>query len=404
MDDSYSEEDYNLDKIINEEFKVWKKNTPYLYDLVVMKALEWPSLTLDWFPTKTMEEGFASYSILLGTHTNPQDGKEYEQNYLMTANVKLPTENTSLLDQVYLNASKVEIKQFINHPGEVNRARIHPLKHNLVASKTIGAEILLFDLTNHSNTKPKHNKVKAELTLEGHSKREGNSYGLSWNVLKPNQLISGGDDSLICSWDVDGTGTNGKLGCSQTYKFHKDVVEDVSWHPMHESIFGSVGDDKLFILWDSRKKSDSPLAVIEAHSDNVNCLSFNPYDGVYCVTGSSDKTLSLWDIRNLKSAIHNFENHVGEVHQVQWAPFNSNIFASGGTDRRICVWDVSQVGVEIKSEVKDQEPPELLFIHGGHTGKITDLAWCPKEPWVCGSVSDDNILQIWQIAKQIVDS
>jgi hypothetical protein len=32
---------------------VWKKNTPYLYDLIIIKALEWPSLTVDWFPNQT---------------------------------------------------------------------------------------------------------------------------------------------------------------------------------------------------------------------------------------------------------------------------------------------------------------------------------------------------------------
>ena len=30
---------------INEEYKIWKKNTPFLYDLVMTHALEWPSLT-----------------------------------------------------------------------------------------------------------------------------------------------------------------------------------------------------------------------------------------------------------------------------------------------------------------------------------------------------------------------
>lgn len=34
------------DKIINEEYKIWKKNTPFLYDLVMTHALEWPSLTV----------------------------------------------------------------------------------------------------------------------------------------------------------------------------------------------------------------------------------------------------------------------------------------------------------------------------------------------------------------------
>ncbi|XP_020263001.1 histone-binding protein MSI1 homolog [Asparagus officinalis] len=33
-----------------EEYRVWKKNTPYLYDFVLSHALEWPSLTVDWVP------------------------------------------------------------------------------------------------------------------------------------------------------------------------------------------------------------------------------------------------------------------------------------------------------------------------------------------------------------------
>lgn len=32
--------------------QVWKKNTPFLYDMVVVHALEWPTLTLDWLPEK----------------------------------------------------------------------------------------------------------------------------------------------------------------------------------------------------------------------------------------------------------------------------------------------------------------------------------------------------------------
>jgi hypothetical protein len=46
-----------------------------------------------------------------------------------------------------------------------------------------------------------------------------------------------------------GTPTNGKMGAQATYRRHVDVVEDVAWHPLHESLFGSVGDDKLFMLY-----------------------------------------------------------------------------------------------------------------------------------------------------------
>jgi hypothetical protein len=30
--------------------QIWKKNTPFLYDQVMTRALEWPSLTTQWLP------------------------------------------------------------------------------------------------------------------------------------------------------------------------------------------------------------------------------------------------------------------------------------------------------------------------------------------------------------------
>ena len=37
------------------------------------------------------------------------------------------------------------------------------------------------------------------------------------------------------------------------------------------------------------------------------------------------------------------------------------------------------------------------FIHGGHTAKISDFSWNPNEPCVICSVSEDNIMQVWQM-------
>ena len=41
-------------KIIAEEYKVWKKNSPFLYDTVLTHPLEWPSLTVQWLPQRTV--------------------------------------------------------------------------------------------------------------------------------------------------------------------------------------------------------------------------------------------------------------------------------------------------------------------------------------------------------------
>ena len=50
----------------------------------------------------------------------------------------------------------------------------------------------------------------------------------------------------------------------------------------------------------------------------------------------------------------------------------------------------------IKSPILFQQ-----FIHGGHTAKISDFSWNPNEPWVICSVSEDNIMQVWQMAENI---
>lgn len=45
-------------------------------------------------------------------------------------------------------------------------------------------------------------------------------------------------------------------------------------------------------------------------------------------------------------------------------------------------------------EDAEDGPPELLFIHGGHTSKISDFTWNSNDDWVIASVAEDNILQV----------
>ena len=70
--------------------------------------------------------------------------------------------------------------------------------------------------------------------------------------------------------------------------------------------------------WDTRSSNvNKPSQMIEAHSAEVNCLSFNPYSEYILATGSADKTVALWDLRNLKMKLHSFESHKDEIFQVR---------------------------------------------------------------------------------------
>ena len=74
------------ERMVAEEYKIWKKNTPFLYDLVVTHALEWPSLTVQWLPDRVEDPGkdYSKQKLILGTHTS-----ENEQNHLMIAEVQV---------------------------------------------------------------------------------------------------------------------------------------------------------------------------------------------------------------------------------------------------------------------------------------------------------------------------
>ena len=43
------------EQAINEEYKAWKKNSPFLYETLITHALDWPTLTLQWFPDHVVE-------------------------------------------------------------------------------------------------------------------------------------------------------------------------------------------------------------------------------------------------------------------------------------------------------------------------------------------------------------
>ncbi|CAB0003563.1 unnamed protein product [Nesidiocoris tenuis] len=230
-------------------------------------------------------------------------------------------------------SGKIEIEIKINHEGEVNRARYMPQNPCVIATKTPSSDVLVFDYTKHPSKPDPNGDCHPDLRLRGHQK-EG--YGLSWNPNLNGYLLSASDDHTICLWDINATPKENRIIDAKTiFTGHTAVVEDVAWHLLHESLFGSVADDQKLMIWDTRSNNTSkPSHTVDAHTAEVNCLSFNPYSEFILATGSADK--------------------------VQWSPHNETILASSGTDRRLHVWDLSKIGEEQSAEDAEDGPPELL--------------------------------------------
>lgn len=519
----------SLDRLINEEYKIWKKNTPFLYRVVLSKALEWPSLTIQWLPTPprraTSTPSYTVASLLLGTHTSGD-----VQNYLMVAASRLPTASTPVDGTAFAFApagvgsgelgafgagenGRVDVVKKVCHDGEVNRARAMPQgTGGVVATKTITAEVLVWDLDRHPAVPPAGDRTaRPQVRLAGHT-QEG--YGVAWSPVSRGLLASGADDALVCVWDVNaaasggGTAATGSSGGGltergrggqpplSTYRGHAGVVEDVAFHPSLPYTVASVGDDRSLRVWDTRSPAAPPpqpgvapagrsrggggwggglagggrpsgggtsrggggssigsggggggsprstasasspagagaatrnggqggggaaaaarpaatvpLTIPDAHKAEVNCVAWAAEGGGgsnLVATGSADTTVAVWDLRAPRSKVHSFEGHAGEVLAVGWHADTPGILGSASADRRVHVWDCARVGEEQEPDDAEDGPPELLFVHGGHTAKVSDFAWGVGGPdgdaWLAASVAEDNILQVWHLADHI---
>lgn len=98
----------------------------------------------------------------------------------------------------YFFLLQVQVTQWINHDGEVNKARYMPQNPSLIATKTNSSEVFIFDCSKHP-LRSESKSCNPDIRLKGHAD-EG--YGLSWSPLKEGYLLSGSNDSKVCLWDI----------------------------------------------------------------------------------------------------------------------------------------------------------------------------------------------------------
>jgi histone-binding protein RBBP4 len=308
----------------------------------------------------------STHRILLGTHTSGQ-----AQNYLQIATIDIPDFKVPDLAEVdeqkgeaggHGNAKKpfhFEVIQKINHPSEVNKARYQPQNPNIIASLAVDGRVLIFDRTKHPMQPKADGTIKCEAELVGH---QAEGFGLSWSPLLEGHLVTGNEDNTVRTWDLKAGFSKGNTNISPTttYTVHTATVNDVQYHPIHNFLIGSVSDDLTWQVIDTRMSSTKKaLYRKEAHTDAVNCLAFHPEFEVTLATGSADKTVALWDLRNFDKKLHSLENHKDAVMNLQWHPQDAAILASSSYDRRICMWDLSKIGDEQTPDEAEDGAPEL---------------------------------------------
>lgn len=125
-----------------------------------------------------------------------------------------------------------------------------------------------------------------------------------------------------------------------------------------------MSDDQTLQIVDVRHSETGKAAVVarRGHLDAINALAFNPNSEVLVATASADKTIGIWDLRNVKEKVHTLEGHMDAVTSLAWHPTEAGILGSASYDRRIIFWDLSRVGEEQLPDDQDDGVPELYVV------------------------------------------
>ncbi|PFH56762.1 hypothetical protein XA68_16034 [Ophiocordyceps unilateralis] len=201
---------------------------------------------------------------------------------------------------------------------------------NLLASASADQTVKLWDL----------NTTKCAQSYSYHTDKV---CSLAWSTAEPTVLLSGSYDGTVVAADMRAPGAK-----APRWGVESDV-ENVRWDP-HDGNKFFVSTDKGAVHYhDVRKAPQSPEATksvwtLQAHDESVSSLDVNAVIPGFMATGSTDRTVKLWNISPTGPSMVVSRNlDVGKVFAATFAPDAPVAFrlAVAGSSGSMHVWDTS---------------------------------------------------------------
>lgn len=158
-------------------------------------------------------------------------------------------------------------------------------------------------------------------------------YGVDWNMNTKQLISSASWDNTVKVWDVmQGV-------CVQTYMSHQKIAYAAIWSPARPACLATVAGDAMLHIQDLNVPN--PVASIQAHQHEILTVDWNKYNENLLITGSVDKQIRMFDLRNLTAPVQVFHGHQLAVRRVKMHPHCESQFVSCSYDMSVNVWDMN---------------------------------------------------------------
>ncbi|XP_049877725.1 WD repeat-containing protein 37 [Pectinophora gossypiella] len=200
--------------------------------------------------------------------------------------------------------------QYTGHSGSVNSLRFHPNRDIALTSSGdntahVWQAAVNWDLPRGQSSEEELEGGGEESLGEGGDRPEVlrtplAELGGHQGVVVAADWLAGGDHVITASWDRTANLYDVETGdCLQILTGHDHELTHASAH--HSSrLVVTASRDTTFRLWDFREPIHS-VSVFQGHTESVTSAVFTREDKV--VSGSDDRSVKVWDVRNMRSAL-----------------------------------------------------------------------------------------------------
>ncbi|XP_071545289.1 guanine nucleotide-binding protein subunit beta-2 [Panulirus ornatus] len=195
-----------------------------------------------------------------------------------------------------------------------------------------------------------------------------------------NFVASGGMDNQCTVHDLNNRDSTGAAKIARELAGYEGFLSSMRFLDDANLITGS-GDMKV-LHWDVQ--AGKKVTEFFGHSGDVATMSLAP-DSSCFVTGSVDRTIKLWDLRDTKTCKQTFWGHTSDVNSVCFHPSGFCV-GSGSEDKTARMWDIRS-----DQQLAEYKPPTP---NSGFTccGLSSSGRYI-----MCGS--DDNTVHFWDTLK-----
>ncbi|KAL0459344.1 UNVERIFIED_CONTAM: WD repeat-containing protein 70 [Sesamum latifolium] len=228
--------------------------------------------------------------------------------------------------------------------------------------------------------------VKGDMYIRDLKNTKGHISGLTcgeWHPKAKETILTSSEDGSLRIWDVNDFKSQKQVIKPKLSRPGRVPVTTCTWDREGKRIAGGIGDGSIQVWnikagWGSRPD----IYVSNGHTDDITGLKFSS-DGLTLLSRSFDGSLKVWDLRQMKEALHVFDdlpNHYAQTN-IAFSP-DEQLFLTGTSVEResttgglLCIYDraklelVSRVGIS-------------------PTYSVVQCAWHPRLNQIFATVGD----------------